>query len=34
MSEKRVVAGEAGRDDAGETSFRPLSLDEFVALLR
>ena len=30
MSEKRVVAGEAGRDDAGETSFRPLSLDEFV----
>ncbi|HEX6840528.1 MAG TPA: Holliday junction branch migration DNA helicase RuvB [Stellaceae bacterium] len=30
MSEKRVVAAEASRDDAGETSFRPLSLDEFV----
>jgi Holliday junction DNA helicase RuvB len=30
MSEKRVVAAEAGRDDAGETSFRPLTLDEFV----
>src|SRR5690348_12932037 len=30
MSEKRVVAAEARSDDAGETSFRPLSLDEFV----
>jgi Holliday junction DNA helicase RuvB len=30
MSEKRVVAAEANRDDAGETSFRPLTLDEFV----
>ncbi|HEX9489093.1 MAG TPA: Holliday junction branch migration DNA helicase RuvB, partial [Stellaceae bacterium] len=30
MSEKRVVAAEAGRDDAGETSFRPLTLDDFV----
>jgi Holliday junction DNA helicase RuvB len=30
MSGKRVVAAEAGRDDAGETSFRPLTLDEFV----
>jgi len=30
MSEKRVVAAEARSDDAGETSFRPLTLDEFV----
>jgi Holliday junction DNA helicase RuvB len=30
MSEKRVVAAEARSDDVGETSFRPLSLDEFV----
>ena len=30
MSEKRVVTAEARRDDAGETSFRPLTLDEFV----
>jgi holliday junction DNA helicase RuvB len=30
MSERRVVAAEASRDDAGETSFRPLTLDEFV----
>jgi Holliday junction DNA helicase RuvB len=30
MSETRVVTAEAGRDDAGETSFRPLTLDEFV----
>jgi holliday junction DNA helicase RuvB len=30
VSEKRMVAAEAGRDDAGEISFRPLSLDEFV----
>ncbi|HJT06924.1 MAG TPA: AAA family ATPase, partial [Stellaceae bacterium] len=30
MSEKRMVAGEASRDDVGETSFRPLTLDEFV----
>src|SRR5690348_5293440 len=34
MSEKRVVAAEANRDDAGETSFRPLSLDEFVGQSR
>jgi holliday junction DNA helicase RuvB len=30
MSEKRVVAAEARGDDTGETSFRPLTLDEFV----
>ena len=29
MSEKRVVAVEAGGDDAGETSFRPLTLVPF-----
>ncbi len=30
MSEKRVVTSERKEEDAGEVSFRPLSLDEFV----
>jgi len=30
MSGTRVVEGTAGTEDAGEASFRPLSLDEFV----
>src|SRR5258707_1161995 len=30
MSEKRVVAPERKDEDAGESSFRPLSFDEFV----
>jgi Holliday junction DNA helicase RuvB len=30
MSEKRIVASERREEDAGEASFRPLSLDEFV----
>ena len=30
MSEPRMVAPQRNEDDAGETSFRPLTLDEFV----
>jgi len=30
VSERRVVAGQRGEDDAGDVSFRPMRFDEFV----